>query len=95
MNADRRWMESVQAAAPVQAEPPPVFLPRKEVERRVGLGRSSIYQRMANKTFPEPVHDLDTGSVWWLEHEIVAWQTKRIEARMGTCMGRKEEGPGN
>lgn len=61
--------------------PPPVFLPRREVERRVGLSRSTIYARVAAGTFPAPVHDLETSTVWWLEHEVVAWQRARIVQR--------------
>lgn len=60
---------------------PLVFLPRAEVERRIGLGRSAIYDRLKSGTFPRPVHDLETGTVWWLEHEVVAWQRARIAAR--------------
>lgn len=71
---------------------PIVFLPRREVIRRVGLSVSTIYARMAAGTFPQAVHDIDTGTVWWLEHEIVEWQLKRLDparvAGMGSCMGR-------
>lgn len=66
----------------------PVFLPRAEVERRVGLGRSAIYKRMKEGTFPKAIHDIDSATVWWLESEIDAWQQARIENRsMGTSMG--------
>lgn len=78
---------------------PLVFLPRREVIRRVGLSKSTIYQRMEAGTFPKPVHDLHTATVWWLEHEITEWQLARLDparaARMGRSMGRNEEGPGN
>lgn len=82
-------MEGAMAAAVPQPPPPPmVFLPRREVERRVGLKRSTIYARVDAKTFPAPVRDLDTGTVWWLEHEIAEWQKKRVDARsMGRSMG--------
>lgn len=33
------------------------LLPRREVERRVGLGRSAIYERMANGNFPKMEND--------------------------------------
>lgn len=65
----------------LEARRPPVFLPRREVERRVGLSRSTIYARVAARTFPAPVHDLETNTVWWLEHEIIAWQRARIAHR--------------
>lgn len=60
---------------------PLVFLPRREVERRVGLSKSAIYARVKRKAFPEPVSDEQTGSVWWLEHEIDEWQRARVKAR--------------
>ncbi|MFK2876948.1 helix-turn-helix transcriptional regulator [Rhodanobacter hydrolyticus] len=56
------------------------LLPRREVERRVGLGRSAIYARMARGTFPKPVHDTETETVWWVESEINAWVQARIDA---------------
>jgi Predicted transcriptional regulator len=72
-------------------EPKPVFLRRHEVERRVGLGRSAIYERMARKAFPLPVPDLDTETVWWLESDIDAWMAKRIERpRVGRKMGSRD-----
>ncbi|WP_083337503.1 AlpA family phage regulatory protein [Dyella sp. AtDHG13] len=57
------------------------LLPRREVERRTGLSRSSIYARMKAGTFPLPVHDDDTHSVWWVASEIDAWVMARIAAR--------------
>jgi len=57
-----------------------ILLPRREVERRVGLGRSAIYARMARGTFPKQVPDIDTETVWWLESEIDAWVQARIDA---------------
>jgi prophage regulatory protein len=56
------------------------FLRRPEVERVTGLGRSTIYDKMASGEFPKPV-PLSGGCVGWLESEIAAWQEKRIAAR--------------
>ena len=66
---------------PGESPPAPIFLPRAEVERRVGLRRSAIYRRMQEGRFPAAVHDIDSASVWWLESEIEAWQRARIAAR--------------
>jgi len=57
------------------------LLPRREVERRTGMSRSSIYARMKAGTFPATVHDEDTHSVWWVASEIDAWIAARIAAR--------------
>jgi predicted DNA-binding transcriptional regulator AlpA len=53
-----------------------VFLDLKEVIRRTGRGKSTIY---ADESFPKPIKD--GGKNKWLEHEIVSWQTRRIEER--------------
>ena len=44
----------------------------KEVQHRVGLGRSTIYRWMAEGKFPKPVQ-LGGYSVAWAEHDIDAW----------------------
>lgn len=48
------------------------LLTRAEVERRVGLGRSSVYRLMRNGEFPEPFRIGRTG-VRWSAAEIEAW----------------------
>jgi prophage regulatory protein len=56
------------------------FLRRPEVERVTGLGRSTIYNKMASGEFPKPI-PISGGAVGWLESEIATWQEKRIAAR--------------
>ena len=56
------------------------ILRRKQVERRTGLSRSTIYLRIQEGTFPKPVN-LGARAVGWLENEIEAWLRKRIESR--------------
>jgi prophage regulatory protein len=56
------------------------FLRRPEVERATGLGRSTIYEKMATGEFPKSV-PLSGGAVGWLESEIAKWQASRIAAR--------------
>jgi prophage regulatory protein len=41
---------------PEQIQSPPTILRRKQVEARVGLRRTTIYQRVADGTFPAPVN---------------------------------------
>ena len=43
-----------------------------EVERKVSLGRSTIYRRIARGTFPRPVK-LGEGCVRWRESAIDNW----------------------
>jgi prophage regulatory protein len=52
---------------------------RKQVEARTGLSRSAIYQKVADGTFPKPIH-LSAHAVGWLSHEIDAWIEQRIRA---------------
>jgi prophage regulatory protein len=52
---------------------------RKQVEARTGLSHSSIYQKVAEGTFPKPIR-LSAQSVGWLSHERDAWIEQRIRA---------------
>ena len=56
------------------------FLRRAEVERITGLGRSTIYDKMAAGEFPKCV-PLTGGAVGWRQSEIAAWQAERVAAR--------------
>lgn len=66
---------------------PITVLRRKQVEKRTGLSRSSIYSRFRpnpkrpgdyDPTFPKPVQ-LGAKSVGWVESEIEAWLSAKIE----------------
>jgi len=48
------------------------------VKQSTGLSRSTIYLRVAQGTFPQPVR-LGGRSVGWLEHEVEEWVQKRID----------------
>lgn len=64
------------------------LLPRSEVERRVGLRRSAIYDRMAAGTFPLPIQEPGTRYVRWLESEIDAYvEAAKSWPRGGSWMG--------
>jgi prophage regulatory protein len=54
------------------------ILRRKQVEARIGLSRSTIYERIKVGTFPAPI-SLGAKSVGWLESEIDAWLSSQIE----------------
>lgn len=64
----------------MQEQPPPVFLTRAQVERRVGLRRTAIYTRMKAGTFPRPVRDGETTTIWWIESEAAAERVIRCYA---------------
>ncbi len=51
-----------------------------EVKDRIGLGRSSIYENIANGSFPKAVK-LGPRASGWLESEIAAWIDERKEQR--------------
>lgn len=59
-----------------KSTPTPVVMPEiirlKDVSTRIGLGRSTIYRRMKERTFP-PSIDLGAGSVGWKQAEVEAW----------------------
>ena len=52
-------------------------LRRKAVETMTGLARSTIYQRLAEGTFPKQIH-LGPRCVGWLASEIEDWIAARI-----------------
>lgn len=56
------------------------ILRRKQVEERTGLSRSTIYLRIQEGTFPRQIN-LGARAVGWLENEIEAWLTARMEIR--------------
>ena len=56
------------------------ILRRKQVEARVGLRRSSLYQRIAEGTFPAPIK-LGGRAVGWIEAEIAEWLANRVAER--------------
>lgn len=60
----------------------PRFLRLPEVISRTGLGRASIYNRIAEKRFPTPV-PLGGHAVGWIESEISQWCEDRIREARG------------
>lgn len=56
------------------------LLRRKEVEDRVGLARSTIYEMMSKGQFPKPVK-LGLRAVRWREDDVDAWIAARIAER--------------
>ena len=52
----------------------------EEVKRRTGFQKSSIYNRVAEGTFPRPVN-LGARAVAWVEDEIQEWIDSRISER--------------
>ncbi len=56
------------------------ILRRKQVEKRTGLSRSTIYLRIQEGTFPRPIK-LGVRAVGWLENEIEDWLATCIEIR--------------
>ena len=52
-------------------------LRRRDVERIIGLSRSTIYNLMAEDAFPTPIR-LGARAVGWLESDIRDWLSQRI-----------------
>ena len=57
---------------------------RKQVEKRVALSKSVLYERMAANQFPKPIN-LGGRAVGWIESEIEEWLSDRIRASRGGC----------
>jgi prophage regulatory protein len=60
---------------------------RAEVERRVGLKKSSIYRLIEKGEFPKPVH-LTPGCAVWFASEVEGWLEARLEGAL-TARGQK------
>jgi len=50
-----------------------------DVKKRTGLSRSTIYSRVGQHLFPQPI-SLGGRAVGWVESEIQEWLEKRIAA---------------
>lgn len=55
-------------------------LRRREVEARVGLGRTTIYDAIKQGRFPPPVR-VSARAVRWLEADIDCWLAAKIGQR--------------
>lgn len=67
-------------AHPNHSVPPRLtILRRREVEARTGLSRSTIYLRVAARSFPSPIN-LGGRAVGWVEDEIEAWLQQQVAA---------------
>lgn len=68
----------------------PVLYPRilrlKQLTERIGLRRSTIYDRMDSQsprydaTFPKPIK-LGAAAIGWIDSEITTWIEQRMSAK--------------
>ena len=56
------------------------FLRLPQVMEKTGIGRSSIYAKVRDGSFPPPIQ-LSQRIIAWIEDEIDAWMEERITAR--------------
>ena len=56
-----------------------VLLTRREVERRTGLSRSTLYRKMREGTFPVPVK-ISERAVRWRDSDIRAYVDSRTRS---------------
>ena len=52
------------------------------VRSRTGLSRSTLYQRIADGSFPKPIN-LGERAVGWLASEVDGWVADRVEQSRG------------
>ena len=60
------------------------ILRRKEVEAVTGLGRSTIYELMAENKFPQQV-PLHGRAVGWVSSQVQEWIQSRISESRGVA----------
>ena len=67
------------------------FIRLNEVMSRTGYGRTSIYRKMEDGTFPKSLklggppkdpNEFDSRAVAWIEDELDQWMESRIEDRV-------------
>ena len=77
---DAGYTRPVMVAAPTscEARQPVRILRLPEVMSRVGLKRAAIYLYVGRGEFPKQIN-LGLRAVGWLEHEVDAWLSARIE----------------
>ena len=63
------------------------FLRLAQVRERVGLSRSSIYQAVAEGTFPRPV-PIGSRAVGWVAQEVDQWIEAQIAKRESRELAR-------
>lgn len=61
------------------SDKPRRFLRLPEVERKVGLKKTSIFDLIGKREFPAAIKLTDSTNAW-IEHEIEAWMDERIAA---------------
>ena len=75
---------SLPMLADAKSGEPLTFLRLREVCRRSGLARSTLYRRIAEGDFPGPVKlgtRAGASASAWPAHEVDAWCRSRIAAR--------------
>ncbi|QJI31239.1 AlpA family phage regulatory protein [Pseudomonas sp. ADAK18] len=66
--------------------PYPRILRLKQLSERIGLGRSTIYDRMDaqspryDATFPKPIK-LGAAAIGWIDSEITTWIEQRMSVK--------------
>ena len=79
---------------PSSDKPKPRLIRLPEVLSRTGYGRTSIYRKMEEGTFPKclklggPIKDstkFDSRAIAWIEDEVDQWVESRIEERDSNC----------
>jgi prophage regulatory protein len=56
------------------------MIPLMAVMQRVGLGRTTIYKMIRDRSFPAPVK-IGPRASRWIETEVATWQLAQISAR--------------
>ena len=58
----------------------PRFLRLAEVLKMTGMGKTFIYDRIKDESFPKQIH-LGHRSIVWNEREVVQWMEDRMASR--------------
>ncbi len=75
---DQRSTADIRSNVPV---PPFKLLRLTELLAIVGIGKTALYQRIKNGTFPAPIKIGGGRASGWIEAEIIQWLTEQVQNR--------------
>jgi len=75
---DQQSIADIRFNVPV---PPFKLLRLPELLAMVGIGKTALYQRVKNGTFPAPIKIGGGRASGWIQAEIIQWLTEQVQNR--------------
>jgi len=82
----------------VESNPPLTIIRLRQLQKRIGLARSSIYDRLdpdsprCDPTFPKPIRlGAKSRAIGFIESEVEEWLARQVEQRRQATESSKAE----